>query len=143
MKSSRLAKIVLSLFLAIGSLVGLVGLLLLPAAWNSETPVAYAQGSGTVRYVAPGGACGSATPCYSSVQAAVNAANSGDEIRIATGAYTENITLDKSLTLRGGYTTTDWTASNPISYPTVLNGGGAGRVIVADTENISVTIENL
>ena len=42
----------------------------------------------TVRYVAPGGACGGATPCYATIQAAADAAAAGDEIRIAAGAYT-------------------------------------------------------
>ena len=131
----------LSLSLALLLFIGMT--LLLGSRWGPSTSVAQAQSNSTIRYVAPDGNCGSVSPCYSSVQAAVNAASSGDEIRIATGTYNENMTIDKSLTLRGGYTTTDWSVPNPISYPTVLNGGGAGRVIAATTSGIDLTIENL
>ena len=124
------------------ALVMLLGALTLLRMWHPAVPVR-AYGNSGVLYVASGGDCGSASPCYSSVQAAVNDASSGDEIRIAAGTYNENVTIDKSLALRGGYTTTDWTVSNPISYPTVLNGGGTGRVIAATTSGVDLTIENL
>ena len=42
-----------------------------------------------IRYVAPGGSCGGATPCYGEIQAAVNAAVDGDEIRVAEGTYSQ------------------------------------------------------
>jgi hypothetical protein len=47
--------------------------------------------------------CGGNSPCYSTIQAAVNAANSGDTIYVAAGTYAEQVTLTpgKDLTLTG------------------------------------------
>ncbi|MBN1872743.1 MAG: hypothetical protein JXA33_00815, partial [Anaerolineae bacterium] len=110
-------------------------------------------------YVAPNANCGSATPCYAMLQTAIDAAQPGDEIRVAQGVYTsttafeynlggwtQTITqvmfIDKSLTLRGGYTITDWTTTQPISYPTIINpeGHGRGGVIVDPDHNTSITV---
>ena len=93
---------------------------------NSRIPVEASPG---VRYVAPGGDCGGATPCYSSVQAAVDAAAPGDEILVAAGVYTgvqnrptlnipdyftatQVVAITKPVTIRGGYTTTNWNVSD-------------------------------
>ena len=56
-------------------------------------------------YVDPSGVCGGNSPCYTSIQAAINAASTGAIIRIAQGTYSESITLNtlKSLTLKGGW----------------------------------------
>ncbi|RLC98330.1 MAG: hypothetical protein DRI77_05290, partial [Chloroflexi bacterium] len=101
-------------------------------------PTAAADTTATVRYVAPGGNCGGASPCYASIQAAVDAAQDGDEIRIAQGTYTgvstENgVTAlvhlyqqDMYLTLRGGYTTSDWEQADPTAHPAVLDAQGQG-----------------
>ena len=56
-------------------------------------------------YVSKNGTCGGKTPCYSSIQSAINAAGTGVAIWIDQGTYTESITLStsKSLTLKGGW----------------------------------------
>ncbi len=59
------------------------------------------------------------SPCTSTIQAAVNAAASGDTITIASGTYIENVIISgKVLTLRGGG------AAN-----TILDGSATERVI--------------
>jgi uncharacterized repeat protein (TIGR01451 family) len=88
---------------------------------------------------------------YSSIQAAVDAANAGAEIRVATGRYTgvsaragviQVVYLSKTVAIRGGYTTTNWTTPNPISYPTTLDAEMEGRVLYISGD-ISPTIEGL
>jgi hypothetical protein len=88
---------------------------------------------------------------YSSVQAAVDAANDGDVIKVASGTYTDvhqrnGITqvvyISKTVTIQGGYTNTNWTTSYPITQPTTLDAQGQGRVMVI-TGNISPTIDRL
>lgn len=97
-------------------------------------------------YVAPGGNCGGATPCYATVQGAVDAASDLDWIKVAAGTYTDvhvrprnDITttgvvtqvvcVSVTLTIEGGYTTTNWTTPDPVANSTTLNAQGKGRVI--------------
>jgi PKD repeat protein len=93
------------------------------------------------------------------VQYVVDVALTDDEIRVATGVYTDvhmrprnDITttgvvtqvvyISKTVTIRGGYTTTNWTTSDPVANPTTLDAQEQGRVIYI-TGNISPTIEGL
>ena len=58
-----------------------------------------------VLYVEPSGSCGGKTPCYSMIQAAINAAGSRSVIRIAKGRYSEDVTSNnaKDIILQGGW----------------------------------------
>jgi hypothetical protein len=76
------------------------------------------------------------TPCLT-VQYAVDQALPRNEVRVAAGTYTringklaQLIYLAKSLTIRGGYTTADWTTPDPEANPTTLDAAGEGRVMV-------------
>jgi len=154
-RNSRILRLGLPLAFGLALVIGL--LLVMDAARTSE--VALAQGP-TVRYVAPaptgndnGNDCtNNSTPC-ATVQHAVDVADFGDEIRVATGTYTDvqaraGITqvvyISKTVTVRGGYTTTSNFADppDPDANPTTLDAQGQGRVlfIIGD---ISPTIEGL
>jgi len=158
--NSRGLHIRLALTLALQLTVGMLILLTPPGSRRIEV---HAQG-GTHRYVAPGGTDGgndctrSDSPCRS-VQHAVDQANEGDDIRVAAGLYTDlsarprrDVTaagvvtqvlyISKSIAVRGGYTTTNWTTPDPQRNPTTLDARGRGRVIYV-TGEINPTIEGL
>lgn len=63
-------------------------------------------------------------PC-ASVGYALTQAAGGDELRLAAGVYTENLTIPFSLTLLGGYDPGSWANRDPGQYLTVLHGAGA------------------
>jgi fibronectin-binding autotransporter adhesin len=88
---------------------------------------------------------------YSSVQAAVDAADPGDVIKVAQGTYTDvhvrqGITqvvyLSKAITIRGGYTTAFTDPPAPEANPTTLDAQGQGRVLYI-TGDIAPTVEGL
>lgn len=96
------------------------------------------------------GCGGEAAPCRT-VQYAIDAAHPGDEVRLAGGTYTgvnnrgglaQVVYLSKTLTIRGGYTTTNWLASDPVANPTTLDAGSQGRVLYASGA-ITVEVEGL
>jgi len=88
---------------------------------------------------------------YSTVQAAVDASTHiTDVVKVAgwctaTNTYAgqaQVVYINKTLTVRGGYTTTNWSTSDPTSHPTTLDAQGRGRVIYV-TGDVSPTIEGL
>ncbi len=144
------ASIVAALALGLGLTLGLVWLLNSPARGLAAPPevVAESRAPDAVHTV-----CSAGPPScdYAVIQEAVDAAGEGDEIRVAGGIYTgvndhggllQHVYISKSLTLHGGYTTANWAASNPISYPTTLDAQGQGRVIVI-TGSITVSIAGM
>jgi parallel beta-helix repeat protein len=106
----------------------------------SARPVASAREIASFLYVAPGADCGDIvfSPCFDNVQGALDEAAEDDEIRVAEGTYadvtaregvTQVVYISKTVTLRGGYATNDWSTSNPVRHPTILDGVGRGRVL--------------
>ncbi|MBN2392719.1 MAG: VCBS repeat-containing protein [Anaerolineae bacterium] len=90
------------------------------------------------------------TTTYTTVQAAVGAAQPGDLVKVAgtcTGVevragVTQTVYISKSLTVRGGYTATDWVASDPVANPSILDAQHNGRVAYLTGGGV-VTLENL
>jgi uncharacterized repeat protein (TIGR01451 family) len=90
------------------------------------------------------------TTVFASVQEAVDAASPGDTIKVAgycagvetRAGLTQTVYVSRPLTVRGGYTTTNWVASDPLANPTTLDAQGLGRVMFI-TETVDVTIEDL
>jgi len=78
---------------------------------------------------------------FKSIQAAINAAQPGATITIGAGTYTENIVLNKSLTLHGaGLNTVIYPAnSNPVCSPGSLCGGAASNIILVQADNVTIS----
>ena len=85
--------------------------------------------TGTTIYVDSSGSCGGNTPCYTTIQAAVNAASTGTTIKILQGNYSENVTLStsKQVTLSGGWNTSYTTQSSNSSANSI--GVSTGNLI--------------
>ncbi len=125
-----------------------------------ENDTVVASGAGEL-YVSPTGTdAGDCTAPYSpclTVQYAVDSAVEGSVIKVASGVYTQVharprrdvqttgivtqvLYISKTLTLQGGYTTTNWTTADPETNPTVLDAQGRGRVVYV-TGDISPSVE--
>jgi len=110
---------------------------------SDATPFHYVAATG-----ADSGDCSTPVSACLTIQYAVDQAGTDDEIRVASGVYTGTATqvvvITKSITIRGGYTTTNDFAdpSDPVANPTTLDAEGQRRVLYA-TGDISPTIEGL
>jgi parallel beta-helix repeat protein len=168
MSNKRFAALSFTVALALAGVV--VALLWLPALSKVEglggSRVVLAQaGTGIIRVETTGSdtpGCGGATPCQT-VQYAVDQAQAGEEVRVASGLYTgvqgrpapseylnppasgvitQVVYISKTVTIRGGYTTAFTDPPDPETNPTTLDAQGEGRVLFI-TGDISPTIEGL
>ncbi|MBN1994327.1 MAG: right-handed parallel beta-helix repeat-containing protein [Anaerolineae bacterium] len=147
MKHKNLLKLLLIWVIALAATMALLFLL------RGPTP---AIADPIIRCVAPSGSCGlstcqiSAFRCLTTIQAAVDAANDGDEIWVEQGTYhlqgkaRQVVYISKTVTIRGGYDN-GFQQSFPLTQPTVVDAQGNGRGLYIDgsSGNISPTVEGL
>lgn len=86
---------------------------------------AAAPGPKPTAYVDPAGVCHLKTPCYTTIQDAVNHAAPGDVILAYKGVYHEHVVIDRALTLQG--------------EGAKLDGDGTGTVLTIQTNGAVVT----
>lgn len=100
---------------------------------SDATPIHYVAITGT-----DSGDCSTPGSACLTVQYAVDQAGEGGEIRVAQGTYTgvsvrprndvrttgvvtQVVYISKTVTVRGGFTTTNWATPYPITQPTTLD----------------------
>ena len=139
--------IALALGLGLGlALVLLWPLVIAPAGTRAQGPDGY-----DIYYVASSCA-GVPDPCYTTVQAAVDAADDPDDtIKVAGGTYgdvndraglAQIVYISKTVTIQGGYTIPFTNPPDPDANPTTLDAQGQGRVLYI-TDDASMDSEQV
>lgn len=143
-------RLILTVTLGLGLTLALLGLL---SSTASRSALAQ-SGTGVLRVATTGSNafdCGGETNPCRTVQYAVDRAQWGEEVRVASGIYTgvnnyagkaQVVYIEKDVTVRGGYTATNWTTPDPDANPTTLDAQGEGRVLFIRGD-ISATVEGL
>jgi uncharacterized repeat protein (TIGR01451 family) len=138
------------------------------AAITASSDITPADNSSAAAFILAEGMC-SATPDdgatvftsadASAVQAAIDAASPSVTVKIAgtcvgvqprdydllgvAGTYSQTGYISKTLTVMGGFTTADWSSSDPVANPTVLDGDASGQVLVIDAPGLAVNVVSL
>ena len=98
----------------------LAGLLMTSTAWGLD------------RYVNPDGLCGGNLPCYTTIQAAIAAANPGDVIHVAAGTYAGPGGINFGLTLLGPNAGVSPNGGSRLAEAVIVSGSPSIRVSTTD-----------
>jgi len=102
--------------------------------------------AGRTLYVSSGGTCGGQTPCYATLQEAVDAAApTGDLIKVAGGVYTSTddqvLHIDRAVQLIGGFPPGEWSQPYPDIHPVIVDAEQApGRRVISIEASDALTI---
>jgi len=108
------------------------------------------KSAGTTRYVSKDG-CGIYSPCYSTIQAAIDASSNGDVIKLKNGIYStvnnysslkQVVYLNKSISLLGGYDDNFSEPPDPDTNVSNINPQGNGRGVYI-TDNSKPIIDGV
>ena len=129
----------LKAYILVSALLGL--LLSFAALFGGLKFAAGASAAPLYHSVCLGGACD-----FTTIQAAVDAASPGDEVRVSAEEYEEHLTITKALTLSGGWDAgfASQAGQTVLSNPDAVHPIGHGRMITASAETISdvITIDH-
>lgn len=83
-------------------------------------------------YVDPSGSCNGNSPCYTTIQSAIDTPNSGSVIKIMAGTYAENLDVNSSYNyeLQGGWDSTYSSQTSTSSVSSMTFGSSSGTVTV-------------
>lgn len=107
--------------------MGMIGFVSGPSAWAAEWYVSASAGN-------DGNAGTQASPLRT-VQAAIDAAAAGDEIRVGAGTYGENLRVEtKALVLKGGYSAS-WERDVAANVTTLRSPGGNAVINMLESDS--------
>lgn len=86
--------------------------------------------STTILYVDSSASCGGNTPCYTTIQAAINAAPPSSIIKVREGVYMEDLDMNLSIgfTLRGGWNASFTLQSSASTVSSIMFDANSGTV---------------
>jgi hypothetical protein len=110
---------------------------------NDGGTTQYTIGTDAVFGVVTTGAATGNLPAGATIQSAVNAAATGDIVTVSQGTYSENVVIQKPLTLRGAQFGVKPSGTTRTGGETIIDGTGNSSSYVVTIESNDVTIDGL
>ncbi len=85
------------------------------------------------RYVKADGSCSGLTPCYKTIQSAVNASSTGDTVYVMAGTYAETVTVS------GNYTGGGLTITRYGSDSVTISGSGSRAYVINGSRYVTLS----